>query len=263
MTRFSVGLTAALLWLPAAQAQAVELRNSPSQNEAVAPLPGGWAITIAPYLWATGLAGSAGSNGTAVRIDESFGDILADLDFGFLGATEIRYNRFAIFSDFIYGELSSTEKSPFPGFVDEIAVTSATVIWTGAAEYRFVDTPRGHLDALAGFRLVSLANQLTLRGGSLGGLEGEQTVSWIDPVVGIKGSMDVSDRLYLTGWAVIGGFGVSSDSVWDVMGGLGYRFDDHVSSVAGYRAAGVDHDSEDFTYDTVMKGFFAGIVLQY
>jgi hypothetical protein len=261
----AIGLAAALFWLSAAGAQAVDLRHSASEDQTVVPVPvpGGWAITIAPYLWATGLAGHVGGGGTSIRVDESFGDIVADLDFGFLGVTEIRYNRFAVFSDFIYGKLSSTETSPFPQFVDTIAVRSSTVIWTGAAEYRFVDAPRGYLDILAGFRLFSLTNELSLGGGSLDGVAGDQTVTWADPIVGIKGGLDVTARLYLTGWAMVGGFGVSSDSVWDVMGGLGYRFDKAISSVLGYRAAGVDYQGDDFSYDTVMQGLFLGIVLQY
>lgn len=254
-------LVAASLTSLVARAPAAGQAASP--DETAVPVPSGWAITIAPYLWATGLAGDVGGSGTVVPIDQSFGDILTDLDFGFLGVTEVRYDRFAIFSDFIYGKLASTEASPFPAFVNRIATTSTTVIWTAAAEYRFVDSPRAHFDFLAGFRLFSLANELSFRGGSLSGLGGDQTVSWADPIFGIKGGIDVSARLYLTGWAMIGGFGVSSDGVWDVMGGAGYRFNDAISSVLGYRAAGVDFENDDLTYDTVLRGLFAGIVLQY
>ncbi|MCB1502721.1 MAG: hypothetical protein KDK07_23585 [Bauldia sp.] len=264
MTRRALALVAAAtIGLAVAGARAADRGRSIPEGPPAGSIPGGWTVVIAPYVWATGLAGDVGADGTIVHVDQSFGDIVADLDFGFLGMTEVRHDRFAVFSDFVYGKLSTTEDSPFPAYVDSVATKTTTVMWTGAATYRLVDAARASLDVAAGFRLVSLANQLDLKGGSLDGRGGEQSVSWTDPIVGVMGDIDLSRRLYLTGWAMVGGFGVSSDSLWDVMGAAGYRFDDTVSMMLGYRAAAVDFENDSLTYDVSMRGLIAGVVLRY
>lgn len=226
-------------------------------------VPGGWTIIVAPYLWAAGLEGDVGVGGRTAHIDESFGDIIADFDIGFMGVTEVRYNRFAVFSDLTYARLSSTDRTPFGILANKISTTSTSLMWTAAAEYRLVDTPRSNLDFLAGFRLFSIGNELAFKGGPLGGVSADKTETWADPIVGLKGNVDLTVRLYLTAWAMIGGFGVSSDSVWDVMGGAGYRFNEKISTVLGYRAAGVEYEKDGFTYDTVQHGLFTGIVFRF
>lgn len=234
-----------------------------SAPPAAVAVPGGWSIVVAPYLWAAGLNGTVGVGGRTAEIDESFGDIIADFDIGYMGVTEVRYDRFAIFSDLTYGKLSSTDKTPFGVLANKIDTTSTSLMWTGAVEYRLFDQPGANLDVMAGFRLFSIGNALEFRGGPLDGFDADQTETWADPIVGIKGNIDLTARLYLTGWAMIGGFDVSSDSVWDVMGGAGYRFNDKISTVLGYRAAGVDYEADGFTYDTVQQGPFSGVVFKF
>src|ERR1700741_4015389 len=68
----------------------------------------GWTFSFAPYFWAAGLSGNVGSFGLPkVDIHESFGDILSDLDFGFMAAGEARYDRFSILTDMIYARVTT------------------------------------------------------------------------------------------------------------------------------------------------------------
>ncbi len=218
---------------------------------------------LAPYLWASGLTGTVGVKGRSVDVDQSFGDILSNLDMGFMGVSEIRNNRFGIFSDLVYAKLSETKNTPHGILADRIGATSKNLMWTAAAEYRIVNATRTSLDVLGGFRLFSVGNELHFKGGPLDGLNSSQTETWADPIIGIKGNIDLTRRLYLTGWAMIGGFGVSSDSVWDVMGGFGYDFNRSISSVLGYRAAGVDYKNGGYSYDVTQEGPFAGVVFRF
>ena len=78
-------------------------------------VPGGWQVVVAPYLWAAGLSGDVGVGGRTAQIDQSFGDILSDLDIGFMGVTEVRYDRFGVFSDLTYAKLSATDKTESGG----------------------------------------------------------------------------------------------------------------------------------------------------
>jgi hypothetical protein len=245
-------------------AQAADLSYpTPAEPPIVAPVPGGWQFAIAPYLWMSGLEGDVGVGGRTAHIEESFGDILSDLDIGFMGVTEVRNNRFGIFSDVAYAKLSATDRTPYGILANKISTSSTSLMWTLAAEYRVVAQPGANLDVMAGFRLFSIGNSLAFKGGPLDGFDAEKTETWADPIVGLKGNVDLSARLYLTAWGMVGGFGVSSDNVWDVMAGLGYRFNERWSATLGYRAAGVDYENDGFTYDTIQHGPFTGVVFRF
>ena len=62
---------------------------------------------------------------------------------------------------------------------------------------------------------------------------------------------------------MVGGFGVSSDLVWDALGVVGYEVSDVTSIIVGYRASGVDYSSGGFSYDTVQQGPIVGAAFRF
>ena len=66
----------------------------------------------------------------------------------------------------------------------------------------------------------------------------------MDPIVGIKGRLDIDPSWYVAGWGMVGGFGAASDVTWDVFGGVGYQWNEWLSLFARYRAMGL-HDQHD------------------
>ena len=79
-------------------------------------------------------------------------------------------------------------------------------------------------------------------------------------MVGLKGRASLSEHTYVTGWAMIGGFDVWSDFMWDVFRGVGYETKDWLSLVAGFRATGVDYREGAFLYDVTQHGPLIGAV---
>ena len=88
---------------------------------------------------------------------------------------------------------------------------------------------------------------------------------WVDPIVGGRVFLDLTDNLSLVLRGDIGGFGVGSDFTWNVAGLLLYDFDlfgKDASVVAGYRV--LDQDFEDgsgankFAYDVTTHGPILG-----
>ena len=43
--------------------------------------------------------------------------------------------------------------------------------------------------------------------------------TWVDALGGVRGVFNITPKLYLTGWALVGAGGADID--WDVAGGLG------------------------------------------
>ncbi|MBY5834341.1 hypothetical protein ELH53_11605 [Rhizobium ruizarguesonis] len=235
----------------------------PGANTVGYESPSGWTFTFSMYGWLSGIEGDVGAGGRTAHIDASIDDILSNLDIAVMGLAEARYERFGIFTDLNYVKLSTSSDTPFGILANSLDFTTHSLMWTAAGEYRLIDQRDASLDAFVGFRLFSIKNELDFNPpGLLGGVELSQTETWADPIVGLKGRVSINQQFYLTGWALIGG-GASSDLVWDVMGGAGYQFNERVSAVAGYRAAGVDYKNDGFVYDVVQQGPILGVTFRF
>jgi hypothetical protein len=138
--------------------------------------PSGWTFTIAPYVWLAGLDGNVGAGGITTHVDASIGDILSNFDIAVMGVAEARYEQFGIFTDLVYVRLSASGDTPLDALASGVDFTTQSLMWTAAAEYRLLDRPDASIDAVAGFRLFSLKNELDLNPpGLLGGTELSQT----------------------------------------------------------------------------------------
>jgi opacity protein-like surface antigen len=224
-----------------------------------APPGTSWDVAIAAYVWGASLTGDVGVGGLRpVDIDVSFGDILEKLDFAFMAVAEARYGRFGVFGDLLYTSISTSASGPL-GFVDADARSEVTIA-TLMGEARVVDQAGASLDVMAGGRLWNVSNKLRLSG-PLATRSFRDSETWIDPMIGVKSRIGNEAGLYLTGWAMAGGFGVSSEFAWDLFGGVGYEVTDHVSVVAGYRGLGVDYEDDGFVYNTIQHGpLISGVV---
>jgi hypothetical protein len=223
----------------------------------------GWTFAFAPYLWAAGIDGDVAVRGLPeVDVDASFLDILEHFDIGFMGVGEARYGRFGFLSDVMYLKVSDDSHVDARLVDADIDLTAETFTGLGAAEYRLIEEEGGSLDALAGARVWWVNAELDFSGAFFNA-SGSDSDTWVDPIIGLKGRLDFSPEFFLTSWAMIGGFGVSSEFTWDLMGELGYNASDSISLVAGYRGLSVDYENDGFKLDVVMHGPFLGAVFQF
>ena len=79
----------------------------------------------------------------------------------------------------------------------------------------------------------------------------------------IRWNWDFADRWGLVVKGGVGGFGVSSDFVWEGSGLLTYQPWKHAQFLLGYRAVGIDYETgagpTRFVYDVTMAGPVVGI----
>lgn len=237
-------------------AQAADLPPVPDTSD--------WKFTVALYGWAAGLSGDVGVFGLKpANVDLPFSDIIQNLDFAFMGLGEARNGRFMMGVDATYTNVSATVKTPLDKIAPNIDVTNTALMVTGVVGYGIVDNENLRIDAIVGGRYWSIGNDFEVKGGLLGGRSLSDDASWVDPLVGLKLRADLTPSIYTAAWGMIGGFGVGSDLMWDVMGGAGYSFNDHFSLFAGYRAVSVDYSDNGFVYDVVEQGPIAAAVFQF
>jgi hypothetical protein len=233
------------------------------------PLPAesGWTFTLAPYAWLAGISGDSGLFGLPLQeIDASISDVLENFDIGAMAVAEARNGRFFLGSDIFYAKLSTDIDTPFGIGAESVDVSATSFMFTGIAGYSLIYEEGINLDVFAGARVWYSDTSFDFNGGVLDGgpLDGKSDGdTWVDPLVGIKGRADLGSNFYVTAWGMIGGFGVSSDLMWDVLGGIGYEFSDTFSLVAGYRAVSVDYENDGFVYDVVQQGPLLGAVFHF
>ena len=216
-----------------------------------------WTFTAAAYLWGASLDGKSGVFGLPPQdVDLSFGDILEDLQFAVMGLAEARKGPFVLGMDLTYTKVSSTVDSPRGVVFNDISVDTTSWMVTGFGGYSIFDNDVARIDVIGGARYWSVNSEFELNSNlqQLNGRTAEEGADWVDPLVGAKLLVDVTPDLYISAWAMIGGFDIGSEQMWDVMAGAGYRFTDSFSVFGGYRAVSVDYSDGDFVYDVVQQG---------
>ncbi|KQV80490.1 hypothetical protein [Rhizobium sp. Root1220] len=222
----------------------------------------GWEFTIAPYFWAAGISGNVRQFGLPeVDIDADFGDILDNLDFAFMATAEARYESYSIVGDVIYVKLGADAHTPRGILADSVDVTSKSFAGLLGVGYAVLEDQNGHLDLFGGVKVWSVETDISFNGGLLGGIEREDSATWVDAVVGVRGNYFFTPEIYVTGWGLVGGGGADVD--WDVGLGVGYKFNDALSAVAGYRALGVNYENDGFVYDVVQQGPIIGVSFHF
>ncbi|RWE74772.1 hypothetical protein [Mesorhizobium sp.] len=224
----------------------------------------GWTFTVAPYLWASGIKGESGLFGFSPQdVDVSFSDVLHHLKFGFMGLTEARNGPFTISTDIVYAKLDANVGTPKGILASNIDATVSTFMGTALGGYSVYYQDGTNFDLVAGARLWSVDNSFDFHGGVLDGRSASDGDTWVDPVVGAKFKADVGNGIYLAGWGLVGGFGAGSKSMWDVMGGAGYQFNDKMSMFVGYRAVHDNYSHDGFVNKLTQQGPILGLTYQF
>jgi hypothetical protein len=266
------GLAAAsVLCLPGiAAADAPDQEASKIASEGQAPTKVTADLTLGAYVWLPSIGGKASMAGNDISLDLSFLDIFDDADsvIGFMGHAEVNVNRFLLLLDPVWMRM---EKDDAARNVPGTDVTVETLWFDINAGYRFIDrrplgegeeSPRLTVDGLAGGRITSFKFELD----APGLVTASQTLTWADPVVGTRVTLDLADHLGLVVRADIGGFGAGSDLSSNLLGAVGYRFpigDANGAVFAGYRALYQDYEDGDFEWRAWVHGPIFGVQITF
>jgi len=258
---------AVVSWSQAASQQAAEV--PPPIVETGEP----WRLRAASYGWLMSVGGSLTAKGQAVDVSASFIDLIQKSDslIGYMGYFEADRGPVGFFADAVFARLGFASgtlgyRNPVPGLkvstAANAAMTYSMTIIEAAGTYqlrRWVG-PSGTataVDALAGFRLWNQAVDLNLdvvgaadfsRLGFQRGL-GFSTAStgsltWVDPVIGLRLRHQLTPRQEVVVLGDIGGFGLQSNLTWQAFAGYNaaWQFTGfQLAAVVGFRALGVDY----------------------
>lgn len=231
-----------------------------------------WTFAVAPYLWATSLDGTSSVGGVDADVDLSFSDILDDLAIGGMLLVDVQRGRFGIAVNGVFARLEPDgDVGPI-----QLDVTNTTT-WIGAAPYyraverTYRESASGQplrfvVEPTAGIRYTNLRLELDGTGPRGNGRQVDQSEGWVDPVVGSRFFLDLTESWTLSGEADIGGFGVGSDFAWNVQAFVGYQtslLGRALTLAAGYRALSQDYENGKFKWDVTTQGPILGVVMRF
>lgn len=241
-----------------------------------------WALQITPYMWAAGLEGNISPfrRAPTIEVEKSFSDVMDDLNFGGFVNIWGRYSRFVFSGDAMYVDTTDSHGTgPLPalqipglGMIPPGANVDAEVdtkqfMATLQGGYRVFDTAELTLDALAGARFWYISNDVSVTAshpaiGSRSATHGE-SFGWVDPVVGMRAFLPLTEELSVQAQADVGGFGAGSDFTWSALATVNYVFTGHLSASVGYKVLDVDYDHDGHVYDTRLSGPVLGVTYRF
>ncbi len=205
-----------------------------------------------------------GSGGNSANSSAKPGDIIDALDCTYMVAGESRFGKFSLLYDAIYTDLgeSGTLGGPFAG---QTTVDVKMQLASAALGYALYEEDGKLLQGYGGIRVVDVRTDVGLVGGGPvgAGFDARIDKTWVDPMIGLRGRIELNEKVSLGGFASIGGFGAGSDISYDIFGGLEYALSDRFSANAGFRYMRFDYDGDTADLELEMYGPVIGITLRF
>ena len=228
----------------------------------------GFQVELTPYLWMMGVDADVTVNERKASFEQSFGDLIDNVDAGFSGLGVLSYNRWLLLGQYDYFDIStngddlSDRGVPVPpGGRAELELE--TTIGTIAAGYRFGDSDHRAVDLLIGVRELDMEPTLSFQGESR-----TNDTKVTDTIIMLRPSVRLSERWRFNptlSYAVDG----DSDTHFELSPQVQYQFADSFALRFGYRTLSYELESgsrsTDETpgtyrkFDGTMSGLFLGV----
>jgi hypothetical protein len=214
-----------------------------------------WSFDVVPYLWVAGISAETGVPASAPAGVDHFDTRISA---GAMFAAQARYRSAGLFVDFAWLRLATEATDPGPAY-SAVDLRSDFIHETTALTYRLPTGDKLRVDLLAGARFWHVNENLNFHAGALPAFQTDVNLNWVDPVLGANLGYDFDRHWFLTGLAMVGGFGVASKFMADVFVGGGYRFTDWCSVTAGYRFLHEEYDRDDYILKSDIQGLLFGV----
>jgi hypothetical protein len=222
--------------------------------------PDQWEFGVEVYLWGASIGGTTSTNS---GLEVSFGDLLKDLEMGFMGAVGAKKGKWLLLGDVVYLDVEQKESKTYNVANMPVPVSSKVELKGGvitlAGGYAVMQTEAHTLNLLVGARYLDLDTDLSF---NVGGIPEERSGSgdaW-DAIIGVKGQADFAEKWYLSYYLDVGTG--DTDFTWQGSAAVGYQFKP-VDVVVGYRYLAWDFDDGDplakALSDLEFHGPFAGV----
>jgi len=256
--------------------------SKPATDSATKPAPQGdqWEFRVSPYLWAIQVESKVTVGGYSATVNSYFPDIWRNLEAAGMLNFEAQKGKLGFFVDPLYmalradGEFTRTRRvgrglilPPPPTRDLTLNLTMGVVGFGGFYQVGKwpLDWKQGNgrsvtLDVLAGGRYWYIHMDLD----TTSNISPTKYNNFVDPIIGIRTKVDLTDKLALNLEGDVGGFGVGSDFTWNAQGSFAYQFTHLISAFAGYRVLYVDYKaSTSNRFQETIQGPLGGVTFRF
>jgi len=213
--------------------------------------------TVEGYFMGASMTGTAGAGPVTGDVNLTSSKIFENLQFGAMADYRGEAPKWAVTADVIYMGLGATGTGDGGRATAEVDMDEWLVEATGS--YRFSPV----FEAVGGVRYTSLKTAIELRK-PLETTTTKASADWVDPLVGARLALPLSEAFAFTFRGMIGGFGVGCDFTWDVDARLKWHVSKSVGLSVGYRYLDQDYEKDGgFKWDVVSQGPLAGASLTF
>ena len=241
---------------------------APAEEQVVTPVvteeSSGWEHKVAIYGWAASFDGTLTYSLPDGGEQESDGGVIDALDGVFMGAYELRKDKFSFLADMIYLGMSGEETIAADIGRGKLATTVAQEfdawILSFYGGYNLIDTGSATLDIIAGMRYFSLDVDATIDFLIFDPIPLSPSFEAYDALIGVKGSVDINENWYVPYIFDIG----AGDSAltWQAQASIGYRFG-WGDVLATYRYIHYEVDGVKLVEDFDLYGPKIGVVFHF
>jgi hypothetical protein len=218
---------------------------------------GGAQLTV--YGWLAGASGefTPFAGAPTIAFDDSFGDVLQDIDSAFFATAQFRRDRFVMVGDVSYAALSREGRLPL-GIKARAEIQQLAI--TALAGARVVAKEDVSLDLLAGARLWDIDGEIAV---PLVGRSVAPGKTFVDPIVAARLNAGIAPRLSTTVQADVGGVGIGSDFTYQLVGTLNYQIARKAYLSAGWRHLYLEFDDAGTVFDASQTGPLLGFTYRF
>jgi hypothetical protein len=217
----------------------------------------GFTHTVEGYFMGASMSGTTGAGPVTGTIDVSPSDIFENLQFGAMADYRGEAPKWAVTADVVYMGLGGTGTGDGGRATAETDMDEWMVEATGS--YRFSPV----FEAVGGARYTSLSTKIELRT-SQGTRTAKASADWVDPIVGARLALPLSEAFAFTLRGMIGGFGVGCDFTWDVDARVKWHASKTIDLSVGYRYLDQDYEKDGgFIWDVVSQGPLVAASLKF
>lgn len=218
-------------------------------------------VEFTPYLVFGGISGDLTIHGQTLPVDASAGDVLSNLNAGFMGRAAVSYNRWFAGTDVMYIGLGGSSALSGPAGVASIPVSVTDDQWMAEAlgGYRV----NQYVKVLGGARYNNITSRFQSQG-PLGTVR-SGAVTWWDPFFGAQGELPLGKKFSASARFDIGGFGVGSHVAVNAEPLLNYNFNRRFTASVGWKFFYQDYKNtgKSFEYNLLTQGPFLGFTIRF
>ena len=140
------------------------------------------------------------------------------------------------------------------------------LFFESALSYRMRSGPT-KTEVFGGIRYVRQDLKAAIVGGITSGLGRNFVPAWVDPIIGVRVTHQISPRAAFLARGDIGGFGAGSKFSWNVEAGSEFSLTRRLGLQVFFKTLGIDYEegvgSSFYKYDVITPGVVIGLPIRF